>query len=355
MCVRDKTNFARLLAVGWLVVLAAFETSASAFAEESCTPANPLFRSPLSGLQQHIAEAMKVAVHIRTVNKTNFEAEEPIQLQPEHGASGAGFIFDEDPVEGVTYIATDYHVIEGSYRVHIVLPDGRKFEGFEVGRDQWLDLAVLKIKTLGLPRARFGSSSSLVVGDWVFTIGSPHYLAFTAVHGMVSATRRWETHADSMQTDMPVYSGASGGGVFNMCGEVVGKVESTIQNASGLNFITPLDSFRDVLVKLRRGEKIEHPYVGFDTGKGAPHDFNGPYTHVITKVVKNFPAWKADLRVGDIVASIDGEIPDSSDDISRIISRHQPGDVLVFSINRNGEISSVRVTLAKAPEVIPTD
>ncbi len=71
---------------------------------------------------------------------------------------------------------------------------------------------------------------------------------------------------------------------------------------------------------------------------------------MITRIQKNFPAWKADLRVGDIVVSIDGETPDSSDDISRIISRHQPGDVLVFSINRNGEVFDVRVTLGVVPE-----
>lgn len=40
----------------------------------------------------------------------------------------------------------------------------------------------------------------------------------------------------------------------------------------------------------------------------------------------------------------------SSDDISRIISRHQPGDVLVFNINRNGEVFDVRVTLGVVPE-----
>ncbi|HEY9730590.1 MAG TPA: trypsin-like peptidase domain-containing protein [Drouetiella sp.] len=341
----------RLLPV-WLLSLLVIlgGIPSTVFAEESCNPSNPHFRSPVFGLQDHIAEAMQVSVHIRTVNKTNFEPEEPVQIQPEHGASGAGFIFDEDPEQGFTYIATDYHVIEGTNRIHVVLADGRKFEGFEVGRDAWLDLTVLKIKVLGLPRARLGSSSSLVVGDWLFSIGSPHYLAFTAVHGMVSAFNRWETHADSIQTDMPIYSGASGGGVFNMCGEVVGKVESAIEHASNLNFVTPSDSFKGVLEKLRKGEKVQHPYMGFDTEKGAPHNFDGPYTHVIVKVQKNFPAWKADLRVGDIVVSIDGAIPDTSDDISRIISRHQPGDVLVFRINRNGNEFDVRVTLTSVPE-----
>lgn len=292
MHMRNVTNFPRLLPVWLLSMLAVLGALSSASAEESCTPANPRFQSPVFGLQRHIAAAMPVSVHIRTVNKPVWDPEEPVQLQPEHGASGAGFIFDDDPEQGYSYVATDFHVTEGSDRVHIVLSDGRKFEGIEVGRDEWLDVVVLKIKVLGLPKARFGSSSSLVIGDWLFSIGSPHYLDFTAVHGMVSAFNRWDRHVDSIQTDMPIYSGASGGAVFNMCGEVVGKVESAIEHAASLNFIMPSDAFRGVLEKIRRGEKVQHAYMGFDTGKGAPHDFNGPYTHVITKIQKNLPRGK---------------------------------------------------------------
>lgn len=347
MIARKITNF---VAVGGLLMAATLCTPSRALAQEACTPENPSFRSPVYGLQAHIADAMQVTVHIRTAEKAKIDRSDPVQLQREHGATGAGFIFDEDMEQGLTYIATDYHVIEGAYRLHIVLADGRKFEGIEVARDQWFDLAVLKIKAVGLPKARFGSSNSLVVGDWVLSIGSPHHLPFTAVHGMVSALNRWDTHAESVQTDMPIYQGASGGGVFNMCGEVVGKVESSIQNANGLNFFTPVDAFRNVLIKLRNGEKVEHPFIGFDTEKGAPHEFTGPYTHVITAVPKEYPAEKAGLRIGDIIVSINGEIPDGSDDVARMISRHQPGDVLVFVINRNGNKFTVSVTLRAAPD-----
>lgn len=44
------------------------------------------FRSPAFGLREHVAEAMKVAVHIRDIKKMQPEVEEPIQLHFEHGA-----------------------------------------------------------------------------------------------------------------------------------------------------------------------------------------------------------------------------------------------------------------------------
>jgi serine protease Do len=42
-----------------------------------------------------------------------------------------------------------------------------------VGLDERTDLGVVRIKATGLPKAEFGNSDALRVGDSVFAIGNP--------------------------------------------------------------------------------------------------------------------------------------------------------------------------------------
>lgn len=75
------------------------------------------------------------------------------------GSTGTGVIMTADG-----YIITNYHVIQGSYEVEVLLSDDSVHQALLVGGDQTNDLAVLKIDAQDLTPAEFGDSDLLQVG-----------------------------------------------------------------------------------------------------------------------------------------------------------------------------------------------
>ena len=67
---------------------------------------------------------------------------------------------------------------------------------------------------------------------------------------------------------------------------------------------------------------------------------------VVQQVQRNSPAAEADLAVGDIILSIDGETV-TSDTIADVVLSYAPGDTVTLSIERDGETSDIEVTLGE--------
>ena len=97
---------------------------------------------------------------------------------------GSGIILSSDG-----YILTNYHVIEGADQLKVTA-GGEEYEAKVVGTDESSDLAVLKIDAQNLTAIEIGSSSDLVVGEWVMAVGSPFGLEQSVSTGIVSATSR---------------------------------------------------------------------------------------------------------------------------------------------------------------------
>ena len=105
--------------------------------------------------------------------------------------SGTGVV-----VTGSGYVLTNYHIIEETDYIEVMLLSdrGRTMHPAQViGFDEDFDIAVLKFdgEGLGLTPARLGDSDLLAVGDPVYAEGNPlGYLTGTMTEGIVSALDR---------------------------------------------------------------------------------------------------------------------------------------------------------------------
>jgi len=118
--------------------------------------------------------------------------------------------------------------------------DGTKYK-----ENKNLDIGLLKPKENRNSTIRLGDSDKLKIGDKIIAISSPKAHKNTISEGLVSGFRNDEGY-NEIQTTAKTLPGSSGGGLFNMDGELVGIIYSG-QNDELLNFAIPVNDFKDFL------------------------------------------------------------------------------------------------------------
>ena len=279
------------------------------------------------------------------------------QNQVESGA-GSGVIISSDG-----YILTCAHVVDGASNITVTIGD-KDYTATLVGEDITSDIAVIKIDADGLTPATVGDSDSLKVGQNVMAVGNPlGELGGTVTGGMISALNRSVTIQGSssvntmslIQMDASVSPGNSGGGLFNMNGELVGIVnaKSSSSDAEGLGFAIPInDAIKVAQELLENGYVTGRPYLGItylavtDAQTASQLGVNA-YGVYVVEVVKGGPAEKAGLQAGDRIVSVDGTEIASKDDLGTLMQKHAAGDTLSITIAREGQMQTVNVTLGE--------
>lgn len=112
--------------------------------------------------------------------------------------------------------------------------------------DRASDLAVLKTQSSSQPYVKV-SQSDLASGDGVYAIGHPAPNVFAYTRGYVSTPCRVEDGVCMTELDLTIAGGSSGGGLYNLRGELVGVASSSYDFAL-CYFATP-SSIRALLEK----------------------------------------------------------------------------------------------------------
>jgi S1-C subfamily serine protease len=150
-------------------------------------------------------------------------------------STGTGFIVMS---EGI--IITNYHVIEGAHDAQIKLKNGEVFDRVRVvDYDRRRDIAVLQVRSTGLPMVMIGDTTTVEVGDETIAIGNPKGLEHTVSTGIISARRTDVSGLDGtmvFQTTAPISPGSSGGPLYNDRGEVIGITTAQYKEGQNLNF-----------------------------------------------------------------------------------------------------------------------
>ncbi len=261
---------------------------------------------------------------------------------------GSGFIISKDG-----YILTNNHVVEDADEIKVTLSDKKAYEARLVGRDEKTDLAVLKIDVdHDLPAVKLGDSSELEVGDWLIAIGNPFGLARTVTAGIVSARGRVigsGPYDDFIQTDASINPGNSGGPLFNAEGEVVGINTAIVASGQGIGFAIPINMAKDLLPQLKTG-KISRGRLGVHIQEvtselAASFGLEEKHGAVISEVIEDSPASRADLQVGDIILAVDGLKVEEMRRLPRMVAAKKPGTKVKLKILRMGKVLEVDVVL----------
>ena len=268
---------------------------------------------------------------------------------------GTGIIMSEDG-----YILTNQHIIAGTDKAVIILPDDTEYPALLVGEDAQMDLAVLKIDAEGLHPAVFGDSRELSVGDSVVAIGNPltDSLSGTMTNGIISAIDRsvsLNNHPMTLlQTNAALNEGNSGGPLFNMYGQVIGVTNLKMANpysevsVEGLGFAIPSLTVKAVTDQLIASGVYVRPGIGITVGAIAAEDaehYDLPDGLYISSVSPTSDAAAKGVLAGDILTHVNGIAVRRTDDVLAIRDAMQIGDTMTLTIYRDGETFDIEIEL----------
>ncbi len=265
---------------------------------------------------------------------------------------GSGFIINKDG-----YILTNNHVIKDATEIIVTLSEGSKeFEAEVVGKDEKLDLALIKINAKNhLPVVNLGDSERLRIGEWVLAIGNPFGLGGTVTAGIVSQKGRFigaGPYDDFIQTDASINPGNSGGPLFNLQGEVVGINSVIIAGGQGIGFAIPINSVKDILLQLKDKGSITRGWIGVSIQELTPElsshfKLKDGAGVLISAVTPGEPAEKAGIKAGDIIVEFDGRPITELNELPRAVAATAPGKTSKVKVLRDGKLKTLSVTVAE--------
>lgn len=164
--------------------------------------------------------------------------------------AGSGVVVTDDG-----YILTNQHVIDQAMAVKVTAQDGTSYEAEVIEENARKDLALIKINPQNkneLQPASLGNPNDVEIGETAIVIGNPLGLGISASQGIISATGRTvDSKMQYFQIDAAVNPGNSGGGLFNIKGELIGIVNMKLagEQIDGIGFAIPLDEATKYLEK----------------------------------------------------------------------------------------------------------
>jgi serine protease Do len=263
--------------------------------------------------------------------------------------AGSGVIVSSDG-----YIATNNHVISGATSITVRLPDGHEYSATLTATDVKTDIAMLKIKASSLSPAVFGDSSLLVVGESAIAVGNPlGELGGTVTSGIISALDR-DIAIDGemmslLQTDAAVNPGNSGGGLFNMYGELIGVVnaKSTGLDIEGLGFAIPANTARAVIndlvaygyVRGRAYDGLE--LVDIQTSQAARmYRVSQAGLYIISSA-------DSQLKSGDRITAVGGLTVKNQTDYNTAMKGRKIDETVRITVARGNQSVTIEITLTE--------
>lgn len=267
------------------------------------------------------------------------------------------------------YVLTNYHVVEDASMLEVTT-DEKTYPAQLMGTDESKDLAVLYVDGLDIEPVVLGDSDTLSIGDWAICIGNPLSFTGTTTVGVISALNREVSGSSTdaygkrvtntmIQTDAAINAGNSGGGMFNVAGELIGIPSMKYTSSAfsqgtveGIGMAIPVNVAKTLIQDVLDGKgnvqstpskagitSSSKPRLGVTVANMNTSNYivangllpNGAYVRVVEA---GSPAEKAGIQVGDIIVEIDGNVITKNTQMTSYLQSKQAGDRVKIKVYR---------------------
>ena len=282
---------------------------------------------------------------------------------------GSGVLISDDGK-----IMTAAHLVQSADRTTVEFARGEIIGASVIGTVASADVALLQLdhKPVNYIPARLGDSDKIDVGDEIFVVGAPYGIGNTLTAGHVSGRHNLKPNANKLaveflQTDAAINTGNSGSPLFNLNGEVMGIVSNIMSRSGGsegLAFAVSSNTARRLLLDRKPiWTGIEGVLLYGDLAKAI--NLSEPTGVLVQRVAEGSIAWRCGIRAGGLRANIEGaDIILGGDIILRVngvsvgsdgnydqiyesVGSLKPGDTLVITIFRNGQVLKLSTQISQ--------
>ena len=239
----------------------------------------------------------------------------------------------------------------------MLLADSSLHDAALVGYDKELDLAVIKIEGDNFVAAEFGDSDELAEGDPVYAIGNPMgTLSGTVTAGIVSALSRQimveNVSMELLQFDAAVSPGNSGGGLFDIDGNLIAIVnaKSSGDGVEGISFAIPAKRALEITEQfIKQGYISGRPSLGVSTECITSTNYESYKDHDLWNYAtlgnRVYPGLyittaAGELKYGDRIVQIGNVEITSESDLAAALSHYAIGDTATVYVARKTETTS---------------
>jgi serine protease Do len=329
-------------------------------------------QSAITRAVQKVSPAV-VSINVTGVRRSEF-MQDPFfnffwnqEIMQEYTSLGSGFIISEDG-----HVITNEHVVgRNSVSIQVAMSNGDTYDATLLGRDEYADLALLKINSdVDFPHVAFGNSDDLMVGEWAIAMGNPFGLFEdgqpSVTVGVISALKRDfrpnpqdpRVYLNMIQTDAAINRGNSGGPLLNSYGEVIGintfiYTGGTSYGFVGLGFAIPSNTVVRILNMLVESGEVNLDYdSGFEwtpNTRGLAMRYNIPTIQglFVVSVNRDGPAFEAGILPGDLILRIGTEPVYSENHAWALFREYNEGDLMRVELLRAGRRYETEMQLRK--------
>src|SRR5436853_5643553 len=316
-------------------------------AEAQAAPELARFDDLLSQLAERLKPAL---VQVRVGRGGGASAsEKPEPPSEARRGTGSGFF-----INAAGLLVTNAHVVDVGDAIQIRMADGRRFVGKVAGKDDRVDLALVRIDgASNLPVLPLGDSNRVRVGELVLALGHPFGLEPTVSFGIVSRKGAPLTVAapgfDFIQTDAAINPGNSGGPLVNMAGQVIGVNSMAARNGS-IGFAIPSNLVKLLVPQLASKGKIEWGWLGVSIAEVTDEDvprlkLRDARGVLVRGVMPGEPAAVGGVKADDVLVAVDGTPLEGPRDLQRVVSSTPVGKRVRLVLLREGRETEVEVTI----------
>jgi serine protease Do len=260
------------------------------------------------------------------------------------------------------YVVTARHAVERNSpsgptiptHIRLITTDLHELPAEMVGQSAYLDVVVYRIAernrsliTASVPFA----TANVGPGTEVFTIGYPMGWGPTMAFGRIGNANTFLQTVETrlLQADLSACSGNSGGGLFNMAGDIVGVMHAIIQtekdetqvHCSQMAFAVPSALAQRIVTAAIEGK----PFGFSKLGVHMTAVKDGTRWRTAVKDVTE-PAKSAGIQKHDIILAVDDtEILDAAQLKNYLIERTTPGQRVTVKVRRVDADLTFTVTL----------
>jgi len=269
--------------------------------------------------------------------------------------------FDSSGVHwGPEIVVTADHALRRDEGIRVTAPDGSTLAAEIVGRDPGTDLAVLRVKGLGIPVASREDKQATAPGSIVLAVGrtkDSSVASFGVVSNLSGPSQTWRGGRldQVVRLDLSLHPAGAGGAVVSVSGKLLGIATPALSRVSV--FAIPMPTVARVTESLLAHGRVPRGYLGVGLQPIAIPEhlrsklkLEGSTGLIAITVDHEGPAGRAGMSIGDVLLELGGRAMQRTKNVQEVLSSEPVGTKIKARVLRGGSPVDIEITIAERPQ-----